>query len=380
MYTPQVNQLRSLDYRIKLLMDKGRYQEADQLIDQLLPLYDWLVQVGNDPIRTIGKDRKHYEVLKHQCGARHEQAEAGAQDWLKQMDSHLMQATTQVQTDLRSATGTYFRVQDMVNRKPVPPDVKKDLVAKLESLKNEIKRAAWALGEEARDMIFHDGPSACTKFEIAIEVMKKMGMKVKAQTLEEELGTAVYVQQTGSRLQDVQERLKKADKAEDIEKLEAEMERIRNDVQQNAAKAAQSASSAQAQQMQGFLSKILKEVEETKAAASQQKQVIIAENVRIGDDITIKDSVVQRSQIGGGGAGGPVVAGQAQSGSKINVQDSVVMRSELGGHQEVKTDVALKKQSAPPPKTFAACPYCGEKLNLPKTPKFCPYCAEQLVH
>jgi hypothetical protein len=132
--------------------------------------------------------------------------------------------------------------------------------------------------------------------------------------------------------------------------------------------------------MQGFLTKILKEVEETKAAASQQKQVIIAENVRIGDDITIKDSVVQRSQIGGGGAGGPVVAGQAQAGSKINVQDSVVMRSELGGHQEVKTDVALKKQSTPPPKTFAACPYCGEKLNLPKTPKFCPYCAEQLVH
>jgi hypothetical protein len=267
----------------------------------------------------------------------------------------------------------------MINQKQVPQDIKKELMGKLEALRNSIKKEAWGLGEEARDLLFTDGPSACTKFEIAIEVMKKMGMTVKAQNLEEELGTAVYVQQTGSRLADVQAQLKKAEKAEDVEKLEAEMERIKADVQANAVKAAQGASSAQAAQMQGFLSKILKEVEETKAAASQQKQVIIAENVRIGDDITIKDSVVQRSQIGGGSSGGNVVAGQAQSGGTVNVQDSVVMRSQLGGTQDVQTDVALKKKSAPPAKTFAACPYCGEKLNLPKTPKFCPYCAEQLL-
>ena len=67
------------------MMKQGRYREADQLIDQLLPLYDWLAQYGTHPQRIIGKDRKHYEVLKHQCGERHRQAESGAQDWLKQI-------------------------------------------------------------------------------------------------------------------------------------------------------------------------------------------------------------------------------------------------------------------------------------------------------
>lgn len=379
MYTPQINQLRSLDYRINLMMQQGRYQEAEKMIEQLLPLYDWLVQTGTNMRMVVNKDRKHYEILNHQCGKRFRQAESGSKDWLQDMEKHIQQAQTQIRTDLRSATNTYFRVMDMVGQKQVPPAIKKELEKKLMALKDDVKKEAWALGDQARDQIFYDGPSACTKFEIAIEVMKKMGMTVKAQQLEEELGEAVYVQQTGSKLQDVQDRLKQADKAEDIEKLEAEMDRMKNEIQSNASRAAQAQSSAQTQQMQGYLAKILKEVEETKAAASQQKQVIIAENVRIGDDITIKDSVVQRSQIGGGGAGGQVVAGQAQSGSNINVQDSVVMRSELGGTQDVQTDVAMHKKTAPPPKAFAACPYCGEKLNLPKTPKFCPYCAEQLL-
>ena len=157
------------------------------------------------------------------------------------------------------------------------------------------------------------------------------------------------------------------------------MERMKSDIQN------QSGSSGQGQQMQMYLAKILSEVEATKQVASQQKQIVIAQNVRFGDDITIKDSVVQRSQIGGGGAGGPVIAGEAHSGSNINVDNSVVMRSDLGGTQKVETDAVLKETRVPAPsptgpaKVFNACPYCGEKLNLPKTPKFCPFCSEHLV-
>jgi hypothetical protein len=200
-------------------------------------------------------------------------------------------------------------------------------------------------------------------------------MNVQAKVLEEELGTAVYVSQTGSKLQDVQDRLKRADKAEDVERLETEMERMKSEIQ------GQSGSS----QMQAYLAKILSEVEATKKAASEQKQIIVAQNVRIGDEINIKDSVVQRSQIGGGGSGGPIIAGEAHSGSNINVDNAVVMRSDLGGTQKVETDAVLKETRVPgpapagPTKVFNTCPYCGEKLNLPKTPKFCPFCSEQLV-
>jgi hypothetical protein len=372
-YTPQINQFRSLDYRANLLMGQGRYKEADKVLDELLPLYDFLSRSGNDMKRIIGNDRKHYEILKFQCGEKGKQAEAGAQDWIKEVDVHLMAARALLGTDLRSSVNTLFRVQDMIRSKDAPPDIKKDLMVKVESLGNEVKQKAQALGEEARNMIFFDGPGACTRYEIAIEVMKRFGMNVQAQKLEEELGTAVYVSQTGSKLQDVQDRLKRADKAEDVERLEAEMERMKSDIQGQ--------SGTTGQQMQAYLSKILSEVEATKKAASEQRQIIVAQNVRIGDEINIKDSVVQRSQIGGGGAGGPVIAGEARSGSTMNVDNSVVMHSDLGGTQQVQTDVALKGNTvtSTAQKAFAACPYCGEKLNLPKTPKFCPYCSEQLL-
>jgi len=370
-YTPQINQLRSLDYRANLLMGQGRFKEADKILDELLPLYDSLAQSGNDMKRIIGNDRKHYEILKFQCGEKGKQAEAGAQDWIKEVDTHLMAAKALLSTDLRSSANTLFRVQDMVRTKEAPPDIKKDLMVKADALGNEVKQKAVAIGEEARNTLFMDAPGACTKYEIAIDIMKRFGMNVQAKQLEEELGTAVYVSQTGSKLQDVQDRLKRADKAEDVERLESEMEKMKSDIQ------GQSGSS----QMQVYLSKILSEVEATKKAASEQKQIIVAQNVRIGDEINIKDSVVQRSQIGGSGAGGPVIAGDARSGSNINVDNSVVMHSDLGQGQQVQTDASLRNTSVEgtAKKAFAACPYCGEKLNLPKTPKFCPYCSEQLV-
>lgn len=372
-YNPQINQLRSLDYRANLLMGQGRFKEADKVLDELLPLFDNLAQSGNDMKRIIGNDRKHYEILKFQCGEKGKQAEAGAQDWIKEVDIHLLAAKALLSTDLRSSANTLFRVQDMVRTKEAPPDIKKDLMAKVDALGSEVKQKAQAMGDEARNMIFFDGPGACTRYEIAIEVMKRFGMNVLAKQLEEELGTAVYVSQTGSKLQDVQDRLKRADKTEDVERLEAEMERMKSDIQGQ--------SGTTGQQMQTYLAKILSEVEATKKAASEQRQIIVAQNVRIGDEINIKDSVVQRSQIGGGGAGGPVIAGDARSGSTINVDNSVVMRSDLGGTQQVQTDASLRGTSVEgtAQKAFSACPYCGEKLNLPKTPKFCPYCSEQLV-
>jgi hypothetical protein len=372
-YNPQINQLRSLDYRANLLMGQGRFKEADKVLDELLPLFDNLAQSGNDMTRIIGNDRKHYEILKFQCGEKGKQAEAGAQDWIKEVDIHLLAAKALLSTDLRSSANTLFRVQDMVRTKEAPPDIKKDLMAKVDALGNEVKQKAQAMGDEARNMIFFDGPGACTRYEIAIEVMKRFGMNVQAKQLEEELGTAVYVSQTGSKLQEVQDRLKRADKAEDVERLEAEMERMKSDIQGQ--------SGTTGQQMQTYLAKILSEVEATKKVASEQRQIIVAQNVRIGDEINIKDSVVQRSQIGGGGAGGPVIAGDARSGSTINVDNSVVMRSDLGGNQQVQTDASLRGTSVEgtAQKAFSACPYCGEKLNLPKTPKFCPYCSEQLV-
>jgi len=55
----------------------------------------------------------------------------------------------------------------------------------------------------------------------------------------------------------------------------------------------------------------------------------IAEHMHVGDQTTIKDSVLYRSSVG-------------------------------------------KKKS------FSICPYCGEDLNLSKTPNFCPYCKEKL--
>ena len=41
--------------------------------------------------------------------------------------------------------------------------------------------------------------------------------------------------------------------------------------------------------------------------------------------------------------------------------------------------VVVGKVGSQKDKPFAACPYCGEALNLPKTPRFCPFCKEKLV-
>jgi hypothetical protein len=48
----------------------------------------------------------------------------------------------------------------------------------------------------------------------------------------------------------------------------------------------------------------------------------------------------------------------------VVVKDSVLQKSNIGGKEA---------------KTFSICPYCGEELNLPKTPKYCPYCREMML-
>ena len=59
-----------------------------------------------------------------------------------------------------------------------------------------------------------------------------------------------------------------------------------------------------------------------------------------------------------------IVANRLDMSSKVHIKDSVVQRSQIGG-----------SGSGTP---FSNCPYCGEELNLPKTPVFCPFCREQL--
>jgi membrane protease subunit (stomatin/prohibitin family) len=109
-----------------------------------------------------------------------------------------------------------------------------------------------------------------------------------------------------------------------------------------------------------------------KAAADDKRPVIVAEKVRVGDDITIKDSVIQRSEIGHKGEGGPLItAGERTDDSKITVEDSVIIRSELGPGEEIKTDVAIGKGGE-------TCPFCSEKIDLEKPPKFCPNCGKKL--
>ncbi len=49
---------------------------------------------------------------------------------------------------------------------------------------------------------------------------------------------------------------------------------------------------------------------------------------------------------------------------KITVKDSIIQRSSIGGASQ---------------KRISICPYCGEELNFPKPPRFCPYCKEQIL-
>jgi len=58
-----------------------------------------------------------------------------------------------------------------------------------------------------------------------------------------------------------------------------------------------------------------------------------------------------------------IVAQSVDMSTKTEIKDSVVQRSNIGSSSETP---------------FSICPYCGKKLNLPKTPNFCPYCEESL--
>jgi len=51
-------------------------------------------------------------------------------------------------------------------------------------------------------------------------------------------------------------------------------------------------------------------------------------------------------------------------GDDVNIENSVIQRSNIGG-----------KQGSP----ISICPYCGKELDFPKTPKFCPFCREQIL-
>jgi len=83
---------------------------------------------------------------------------------------------------------------------------------------------------------------------------------------------------------------------------------------------------------------------------------------RIGDEshVTIKDSVVQRSNIGGGGKGG---GGGGET--HIQVEDSVLTRSDVGGGSETGCPGCGSKVQ----EGWVACPACGEKLK-----RNCPNC------
>lgn len=48
----------------------------------------------------------------------------------------------------------------------------------------------------------------------------------------------------------------------------------------------------------------------------------------------------------------------------VSISDSIVQRSTIGGEDEMKINI---------------CPYCGEKLNFPEIPRFCPYCEKQIL-
>ncbi len=86
---------------------------------------------------------------------------------------------------------------------------------------------------------------------------------------------------------------------------------------------------------------------------------------RIGDEsnVTIKDSVVQRSNIGGGGGGG---------GGETNIQDSVLTRTNVGGGDGGGGgggNVACSNCGGSVQAGWVACPACGEKLK-----RSCPGC------
>ncbi len=62
----------------------------------------------------------------------------------------------------------------------------------------------------------------------------------------------------------------------------------------------------------------------------------------------------------------------------ISIKDSVIQRSQIGlqeGETEVSNSVIQKSKAG---NLFQICPFCGAKLDLPRTPRYCPYCREEL--
>jgi hypothetical protein len=51
-------------------------------------------------------------------------------------------------------------------------------------------------------------------------------------------------------------------------------------------------------------------------------------------------------------------------GDDVNIENSVIQRSNIGGKHGTSISI---------------CPYCGKDLDFPKPPKFCPFCREQLL-
>ncbi|MDP6155109.1 MAG: SPFH domain-containing protein [Candidatus Thermoplasmatota archaeon] len=86
---------------------------------------------------------------------------------------------------------------------------------------------------------------------------------------------------------------------------------------------------------------------------------------RIGDEsnVTIKDSVVQRSNIGGGGGGG--------ASGETHIQDSVLTRTNVGGGGGGAA--ACPNCGGSIQAGWIACPACGEKLK-----QSCPGCGADI--
>lgn len=62
----------------------------------------------------------------------------------------------------------------------------------------------------------------------------------------------------------------------------------------------------------------------------------------------------------------------------ISIKDSVIQRSQIGS-QEGETEVSNSMiQKSKVGNLFQICPFCGAKLDLPRTPRYCPYCREEL--
>jgi hypothetical protein len=52
-------------------------------------------------------------------------------------------------------------------------------------------------------------------------------------------------------------------------------------------------------------------------------------------------------------------------GDDVKIDNSVIQRSSIGGGKQIPQ--------------ISICPYCGKDLDFPKAPKFCPFCREQIL-